>query len=262
MSTILVTGSSGFIGKNLIKKLDNPICIPHEQILSTDWSQANKVFFLSSYGNMSSHTDEQAIIQANVIELCFVLATVDWSKIESFVFVSTSSVKRKVQTMYSRTKKAAEELCLAYLEKYNAPITIIRPLSATGVGEQKEHLIPKLIDSCLNGTKMPFVSSPTHDYINVDDLTDGIINLSNNKAQGIFELGTGIATTNREVLNIVEALTHKKANVEDVGSLRAYDSELWISQNFSSWKYGWKPKKSLELSILEMIDETRYNLSN
>lgn len=259
MSTILVSGSSGFIGSNLIKRLDNPICIPHEEILNTDWSVATKVFFLSAYGNMISHTDEEKIIQANVVDLVFVLATVDWSKIQSFVYISTSSVKLKRQTMYSRTKKAAEELCLAYMEKYDAPITIIRPMSITGVGEQPEHLIPKLIDSCLNGTFMDFVQEPTHDFIDISDVVDGILNLSDNKAKGIFELGNGEAVSNLKVLELVRKATGKMANIRLVNLMRDYDNDKWVSENFKSRGFGWLPKKSLELSITEMVNEIKRN---
>ena len=253
----IITGSSGFIGRNLVKRLNNPIRIPHEDILYTDWSKATKVYFLSAYGNMYGQDEEQKIIQANLIDLCFVLATVDWSKIESFVYVSTSSVKLKRQTMYSRSKKAAEEILLAYMEKYDAPITIIRPLSVTGVGEQKEHLIPKLIDSCLNNTPMDFVQEPTHDFIDVQDLVDGIMNLSNNKAKGIFELGTGEMISNLKVLEIVRKVTGKMANIRLVSSLRPYDTEKWVSENFKARGWGWLAKKTLEQSITEMVNEAK-----
>lgn len=257
-----LTGASGFVGSNLAKKLDNPVCIPHDKIIFTDWSKATKIYFLSAYGNMADHSDSYKILRANIIDLCFVLEAVNWSKIESFVFISTSSVKLKRQTMYSRTKKAAEEILLAYMEKYNAPITIIRPLSVTGVGEQKEHLIPKLIDSCFNGTEMPFIEEPTHDFIDVDDLTDGIINLSDNKAKGIFELGTGNCFSNAYVLDVVQKTTGSDANIFPVAKLRDYDNEKWVCENFKARGWGWLPKKSLELSITEMVNDARNNTTN
>lgn len=258
-----VTGASGFLGKHLVNRLfGDCVCVPHDQIRKAHWKQANRVFFLSAYGNMAHHQDINKIVKANVSDLVFVLSKIDWKKIESFVFISTSSVKRRVQTAYSRTKKSAEEILLSYIEKYDAPITIIRPMSITGVGEQKEHLIPRLIDSCFNKTPMPFVGHPTHDFIDVEDMVDGIMNLCCNQAKGIYELGNGIPYTNNQVLAIVEMMTGEKANIFNVDSMRSYDDEHWVSENFKSRSYGWFPIKSLKLSITEMVNDFRSSKAN
>jgi nucleoside-diphosphate-sugar epimerase len=249
---IYITGGKGFIGSYLIKHLGDCIAVPHKEIRNTDFSNATKVFFLSSYGNMSHHTEDDLILQANVTDLVHTLLSVDWSKIESFVFMSTSSVKLKTQTMYSRTKKAAEEILLSFMEKYGAAITVIRPFSVTGVGEQESHLIPTLIRNIKSDETVRLDPTPTHDFIDVEDLILGVMSLSNNKARGIFELGTGVSKTNLEVLRIVEDVVGKKAKIDIVKGLRLYDTEDWFSTNFSSRKYGWTPKKTLRESIEEM----------
>lgn len=253
---VYITGASGYLGSYLVKKLDPNIrIIPHEAIHTVKLKNADNFYFLSTYGNMSDHQDENKIIKANVTDLVTILSQIDFEKINSFVFVSTSSVKRRMQTFYSRTKKASEELLLAYMHKYNAPITIVRPLSITGIGEQQNHLIPTLIRSCLTGEEMPFVPEPSHDYIDVTDVADGIVTLSKRRAKGIFELGSGTQYSNKEVKDIVEAITGKKANVKIVSNMRIYDSENWVSTNFKARQYGWKPKKVLSQIIDEMVKE-------
>ena len=192
---------------------------------------------------MSFHTENDKILQANIIDLIHVLQEAVKHEFKSFVFISTSSVKLKVQTMYSRTKKAAEEILLAFMENYEVPICIVRPLSITGVGEQPQHLIPTLINSCMTGELVNFVPNSVHDFIDVEDVVDGILNLSDNRARGIFELGSGIKYTNQEVLKIVEKATGKKANINVVNSLRSYDNMDWVSQNFKARGYGWVPKR-------------------
>lgn len=249
-----ITGSSGFIGKNLCGRLGRIKKIAHKDIQSTDFSGAKRVFFLSSYGNLSNQNDVDKILNANVSDLVHVVKSVSWDIIESFVFTSTSSVKLRVQTMYSRTKKAAEEILLSYMERYDVPITIVRPMSVTGVGEQESHLIPTLIRSCLFGEKMDFVGNPTHDFIDVQDVVDGIVNLSDNRVRGIFELGTGKSYSNDDVLNIVERTTGKGANIKRVKSLRDYDNDNWVSNNFKSRSWGWEPSVSLEESIYYMVE--------
>lgn len=249
-----ITGANSFIGRYLVSRLDSIVAIPHQDIDKTHFSDAERVFFLSTYGNMFWHNEDEKIIKANVSDLISVLNWIDWKKIKSFVYFSTSSVKLKRQTMYSRTKRASEEILLSFMEKYNAPIIIARPMSVTGFGEQEQHLIPTLIRSCLTGEEMDFVPEPRHDYINVEDLVDGIMTLSDKGVRGIFEFGTGKSYSNQEVKDIVEKITSKKANTHLVKSLRDYDDIEWVSDNFKVRGYGWLPHVSLEESIRRMVD--------
>jgi len=252
-----ILGASGFIGKHLSKKLGKYIPIPHGDIPTTKLKDFDNIFYLASYGNLIHQTDIKETIKANVLDVAHVIEEAVKHDFKSFIFISTSSVKLKYQTSYSRAKRATEEVLLAYLERYNKPIAIVRPFSVTGVGEQKEHLIPKLIHSCMTGEPMDFVGDPVHDFIDVDDLTDGILNLSKNSARGIFELGTGKATSNEDVLRIVERITGKRANLRRVSVMRNYDTQNWVSNNFRARSWGWLPQKSLEVSIQEMYEHAQ-----
>lgn len=254
MNKTFVTGSSGFLGRHLASKLEDFTPVPHQDIFTTDFSGAERIFFLSAYGNMSFHTDEKEIINANIVDLVDTLESANFKKLKSFVYISTSSVKLKVQTMYSRTKKAAEEILLAYMEKYSAPITIIRPFSITGVGEQPQHLIPTLIRKIYNDETIDLSPEPVHDFIDVADVASGVLNLSDHCAKGIFELGSGNSYSNRQVLEIVEKVMGKKAKVNIVHGLRLYDNDDWVSTNFRSRTWGWQPTKTLEQSVKEMVE--------
>lgn len=248
-----MTGASGFLGKYLTKKLSNPVSIPHDQIETIKLKDFDYFYFLSSYGNMSDQTEDNKILKANITDLIDVLLKVNWAKVKSFIFVSTSSVILPVQTMYSRCKKAAEEILLSFAEKHNAPICIVRPFSITGVGEQKNHLIPRLIESCITGIPIDFVGEPRHDFIDVRDVIEGILALSRKAARGIYELGWGKSYSNQEVLNIVEKLTKKKANIRP-GVAKPYDTEDWVSRDFGAKDdYGWVPKIKLKETIKKMV---------
>lgn len=256
MKESIVTGSSGFIGRRLCENLDTYRSVQHDNIGHTDFKGYDNYYFLSAFGNMAFHTDVDQTVQANVMDLIKVLGDIDFKDgFDSFVFVSTSSVKLKVQTMYSRTKNAAEQILLAYAEKYDAPICIIRPYSVTGPGEQKEHLIPTLIRAAYSGETINFVPEPQHDFIDVRDVVSGILTLSKNHAKGVFELGMGKGYTNQDVRELVEKTTGKQINVNLVPQLRAYDATEWLSMNYKARGYGWTPKISLEQSIKDMVNE-------
>lgn len=253
-----LTGSSGFIGSHLSQRLDCT-SIPHENITKIILKPFTHFYFLSSYGNMVHHKDEDAMYQSNILDLISVLQQAKDFNFESFVFMSSSSVKLRRQTTYSRFKRCAEEILLAFMERHNKPVCIVRPFSVTGVGEQEEHLIPTLIKSAYTGELVNFVPDPTHDFIDVEDVVAGLSLLSESGARGIFELGTGISHTNKEVLDIVEKATGKSVNINIVPALRDYDNQGWVSTNMKARGFGWTPKKTLEQSISEMVSHYTFN---
>ena len=252
-----ITGAHGFLGKalytSLLLKGQKISVVPHDEIQNTVLKNFDHFYYLSTSGNMWNHQDIDTIIHANVTDLIYILKQVANIPFRSFVFVSTSSVKLDVQTPYSRAKKAAEEILLTYMERYKLSIAIVRPLSITGIGEQKEHLIPTLIRSCRTGEMVNFVPYASHDYIDVQDVVAAMENLSTNGVRGIFELGWGKCYTNQEVLEIVEKECDAKANINIVSALRPYDTTSWKSTNFKSRSWGWVPQVSLTQSIREMV---------
>lgn len=255
---VYLTGE-GFLGSHLKRKLINElpldyVHIPHDKIQATKLNSFDYFFFLSSYGNMAQHEDEALIFKANVEDLISIAKQLPSLNFKSFVYISSSSVKLPRQTTYSRSKRAAEEILLAVIEKFNLPICIIRPFSITGYGEQKEHLIPTLIDAAYKGNQINISLDPTHDYIDVEDTVEGIMMLAKNGCRGIYELGTGIKMSNKEVLSLVEKLTGKKIKINVIKNVRDYDSKDWVSTNFKARGYGWLPKVSLEDSIKSQID--------
>jgi nucleoside-diphosphate-sugar epimerase len=251
----------GFLGTVLAEQFKDVVHIPHEKISTVKLKPFDTFFFLSTYGNLASHTDENAIFKANIEDLLAVLKQVKGVKGKQFVYVSSSSVARKVQTTYSRCKKAAEEILLAFMEKTEIPVIIIRPFSITGVGDQREHFLPTLIRSAYSGQTVDLVPGAYHDWIDVEDVRDAILNLSQNHARGVFQVGTGIQHSNLEVLKTVERLTGKRIPHVITQSMRPYDSEEWVSTNFKARSWGWLPKKTLEQIVSEMSKDYQRELN-
>ncbi len=254
-----ITGGNGFIGTQLRRELDKRkrgyLAISHEHIKDAKLTPYNTMFFLSAYGNMYHHIDDAKIIQANVLDLIHLLFESMKVCFKSFIFVSSSSVELEVQTTYSRTKRASEEILLSYIDKYDLPICIIRPFSVTGPGEQKEHLIPTLIDAAYAGKQVNLVLEPRHDFIDVRDVVGDMIKLADNGAKGIHRLGNSIPISNAEVLNIVEDVTRHKVNINIVENVRKYDTENWYAKDYIEQTYGWHQRIRLEQSIRDMAED-------
>lgn len=253
-----VIGGGGFVGAKLLERLagSETVQLDWRYVFNLTYLQPHRRFFyLASYGNMAHHDQASSeILAANLTKPAHILDILVRKKIpcESFVYVSTSSVTLPVQTTYSRTKRAAEEMLLAYQQ---IPALIIRPYSITGVGEQKEHLIPRLIDSCMAGTPMDFVGEPTHDWIDVDDVVNGLLLLSDKRGRGIYQLGTGFLNSNNDILDMVQRACGEKANISRVKSMRNYDCGYWCcdSVEHRAENEGWFAAKRINESIREMV---------
>lgn len=245
----------GFIGSHLFDKID-AVHIPHDKISTIKLKSFTHFYYLSSYGNLASHTDDDMIYKANIEDLISILKQAKHFRFKSFTYISTSSVMLKTQTAYSRCKRAAEEILLAFMEKHDLPVCIVRPFTVVGVGEPEEHLIPTLLRATKSGETVNFVEAPTHDFIDVDDIVSGIISLSEHSARGIYQLGTGIKVTNQQVLDLVEEVTGKKIKVNVVEQMRAYDNPDWVSYNYKARGYGWLPRVRLKESIQKMYEQT------
>lgn len=256
----LITGANGFIGKRLAMKVGaGALAIGHEGLCDAALPDCDRFFFLSTYGNIIGHDNVSEIIRANVGNVGYVIGTyLEEARLNWLCFVSTSSVNLPVQTPYSRTKRAAEEMLMAS----GLPVCIIRPYSVTGVGEQPEHLIPTLIRSCLDGELMQFVGHPVHDFVDVRDVVQAILLLADNRATGIYHVGNGVAYCNDEVRTMVENACNHKARIREVDSLRSYDNGFWVCTDKKLSDLGWYAKKSLQMSIDEMVTAFKFQRKN
>jgi UDP-glucose 4-epimerase len=267
-----ISGASGFIGSHLSSLMRPSIKIPRDLIddftnIIITLKGMDTVVHCASYGNHSSQINEPEIFKVNVKYTNDLLRASQVIGVKNFIYFSSSSelgkkdkpmheeMVARPETMYGVCKACGTQLTRYYSKYLNT--VIVRPFSVTGVDEQEKHLIPTLIRSCLYGEKMKFVPEPVHDFIDIEDLCQGVLLLLKNikKVNGeIFHLGCGIQYSNQEVLEIVEEVTGKKANIELVESLRSYDAKIWTTRHESKIKtLGWKQTKTLEQSIREMV---------
>ncbi len=142
MTDAYVSGSSGFMGKRLCRKLQGHVeGIPNQQLSEYTFQPYRRFFWLSTYGNLAGQDNPLRLWESNVCDVMRVLDQLIHNPPYShFLFVSTSSVLLPVQTPYSRSKRAVEEVLMA-MDKF--PSCIVRPDSVTGVGEQKQEITGK-----------------------------------------------------------------------------------------------------------------------
>ena len=213
------------------------------------------IFDLATYGNLHYHKDKKQIWYANYYRVIDLVLNSHQDKPKAIIFTSTSSVTLPIQTEYSKSKREMELFVTQeHDDKVLDNYVIVRPYTVYGVGDT-EHLIPIVFDSCINGTEMDLDPTPTHDYIWVGDLVDNYIKI----AQDIkyhngrtIEMGSGIATTNADIVKKIEKITGKKANIRKFTKLRDYDTNKWVCSN-NTWG-----KTSLDKGLKRIYEEQRF----
>ena len=259
MKDVYISGSSGFIGKELLRQLRGHNIVGGDRLGSVH-KHFDYLFNLATYGNYHDQPDIQQIYDANLMLPMALLRNASGIEYEAFVTVSTSSVTLPYQTFYSQAKLAMEGVCQVWARDSGKPICIARPYSVTGPGEQPRHLIPTLIRSCLKGEEVKLDPDPVHDFIDVRDFVSGLICIAEharNHRGEIFSVGSGTQFTNKHILDLVEQATKKKANVVMTGPQRVYDTDVWVSDNTKIKKLGWEPKIKLVDTIKDMVQHER-----
>lgn len=267
-NTYAISGSHGFIGNALKTTLESQghkvVPIPRELLFKQEAlaflffsEEVTHIIHCAAYGNHYIQNKEDEIVKAQYFAGYNMLKASRAIDYKCFVNFSSSSVLLEHQTFYSATKAGVENLCRAFAQEYKKPIITVRPSTVIGVGEQETHLIPTLIRSCIDGTEMPFVGEPTHDFIAINDLTRIVLALADMPKHDkfVYNVSAMNSLKNEAIKELVEKYAGKKANIKRVESMRSYDNKYWIVHNGDIRELGLLPKERIDDTIRDMVNE-------
>lgn len=275
--TVAISGAGGFIGRNLagilIEQGAKVAAIPTEILVNPpvlqNWlEKANPdiIFHLAAYGNHSTQKEEDEVFAANVFKTYILLTASKKIPYEAFINFSTSSVygnydkpfredfELKGRGFYARTKKCSEELVKAFVEKYDLPITTVRPFSVYGPGEGEHRFIPTIIRHLVTEDEMTLYPEPVHDWIYIEDFISGVDkcvdNVDNLKGEAT-NIGMGNQYSNREIYDMLCDIHGKTVDVDEKESPRYNDVNYWVANNERLKEMGWRSKFSLKEGLEE-----------
>ncbi len=228
----MISGMNGFIGTALSNYLHergdiaiglkrNIIMNPIGLDLQFKIHKPDYIVHLAAYGNHSFQTNGLRTVYTNIefgFNMLQASLNVDYKK---FYNISSSSVTLPQQTLYSATKLSMEKIAEVFAAKYNKPIVNVRPYSVYGPGEAAFRFIPVVIAHLLTGDEMTVEENATHDWIYIDDFIKAML-------AGETEIGTGIKTSNKEIIQILEDISGEKLNYKP-GKFRDYDNDNWVA---------------------------------
>ena len=230
------------------------------------------VFHLAAQPGISGSTSFDTYLRNNIVATHRLLEVAsECASLQGMLNISTSSVYGADATgdetsellptsHYGVTKLAAEQLMLAAHRDGEVPCCSLRLFSVYGPRERPEKLYPKLVGAILEDRPFPlFEGSEQHirSYTFVNDIVDGMVAALNNfdSCVGeVFNIGTDVAHTTGEGIEVVEKLTGKSARV-DRQPRRAGDQTRTLA-NISKARrvLGYNPTTSLEDGLRVVVE--------
>lgn len=216
---ILITGSSGFIGTNLLISLksQNYDIAVIDRSRNTNFKngsnyigdicdysfvektildfQPNKVFHLAGYKNRSSNIEEvslslkvnlmgtlnlyQALTKVSTLESIIALGTTDEYGIHNSSFIE-SSIENPISP-YGFGKLCGTQLAQFFNRSFNLPVIILRPTIAYGPFQANDMFIPSLISTLISNRDFEMTEgNQLRDFIYISDLVEAMLLISEN----------------------------------------------------------------------------------
>ena len=163
---------------------------------------------------------------------------------------------------YGNSKLSMENAARQYIENFNLKINIVRPFNLIGPGQSTEFALPSFIMQLLEikyQKRRAVIKtgdlSGKRDFIDVQDAISGYWKILTQTGSGeIFNIGSGRSVSIQDVLNkIIEIVG---VNVEqEVDEKRIQKNQILelVSNNRKLESLGWQQKKSLDITLKEMI---------
>ena len=238
MLKILILGSEGFVGTNLVNNLSKKYDVKCADMIKDSVNQNYNQFDVVDFDSvLKTVNDTDVVIDlvahslissiegptknaiVNIIGLLNILEACRINKIKKLIFTSASSMIGEPKnfsvneshtaipkTAYGITKLASEHYLRLYSELYGIEYCIFRFFNIYGPF-QKNGLIPNLFNRIINNESLTVFGTgeQIRDYVFIEDIIPFFEKFCTSDVgkNSIFNMGTGKGTTIKEIIEIM-----------------------------------------------------------
>ncbi len=281
---ILLTGSSGFIGKNILFFLGKFFDIIEVSRSSNyDINNLNSLFKIDNIDTVIHAAAETFIPQSfidpyrfykfnlngslNIAEFCRI------KKVSKLIYLNTFPYGTPKynpidenhsifpHSPYTKSKMIAERIFFQYLEK-EVNITSLRIFNPYGYFQKEDFLIPTIVKQALKSNTIEVRDiRPKRDYIYIEDLTLLLKNILNTSdSEGIYNVGTGNSYSISEIISIVEAILNKKFHIKTIAKPRENEVlDCYADIKKAKNKFNWSPTIDLLDGLKKYVSWVKNN---
>jgi len=280
--TILVTGNTGFIGRNMVKFLgkenvqihpfsrNNNCDIFNKEQLISSVKDVDLVYHFAAYAKPGeSILQPVKAIETNVKGCLNILEACRKNDVP-LIYPSScevygnsyqpldESAPFKPTNPYAASKAAADAICIAYFESYGMDIKIVRLFNPYGPYQQLNKIIPTLYKQAIQGNDLSVYGEgkDTRDYVYISDIVSGLWQARQLQPGEVINLATGKVTTNYEIAKIILEITQSRSEITFVPYPQEFGN---IKNQVGSYQKAkklvdWSPKIPLKQGIIETIE--------
>lgn len=237
---IILTGATGFVGKNLLKKLSlksnyKILCLSRSKKINN--FKKNVIFIKCDLTNIKKQENKIINFRPDI------LVHLAWDQIPNFnlknskhnekiskklinFLCTKTNIKKIIVTgscfeikrpneSYKYFANAKKKILLYLKEKsikHKLNYNWLRIFYVYGPGQREKAIIPYII-SCLKKNKIAQIKEPNqrHDFIFIDDVCNAIIyTIKNLKESGVFDIGSGKITSIKKILTFFKKISENK----------------------------------------------------
>lgn len=278
MQRILLTGSNGFIGKNIKALLGYQYeFIEVSRTSNYDISNVNsllqinnidavihcaaKTFVPDSFTNPYSFYDFNIKCTLNVAEFCRVKAVSKLIYLNSYPYGNPEYLPIDethpihLHSHYNKSKQLCEELLFYYLDNITDVVSL-RLFNIFGQYQSDNFLIPTILNQIIHSSNVRVQNlQPKRDYLYIKDVVSLLQKvLTDNNPNGIFNVGSGKSISVGEMIELVAKVVDKKVEVVSENCIRENEVMDCVA-DIGKVKdtFNWVPQFSVEKGLIDYI---------
>jgi len=285
---VLVTGSSGFVGRALtarLKELGFEV-IEFSRRLGCDMTQLSAfdrfgpvtaVIHLAAQMSVTgAFADPLSTYQTNIVgtlnalEYCRKNGTKKFLYLSSYVYGPPQSLPvsenhpLNIGNPYGRSKKIGESLCLGYFEDFGVVPLVLRPFNVYGPGQSEDFLIPRIVKQVIDPKNTEITLKdlePKRDFLFIQDLIraiEGLLLEDPFAEPEIFNVGSGESHSVADIVAIVQELAGTNKKIVSAGERRKNEVMDCIADISKIKRHlDWIPRTTLREGLRLTIEASR-----
>lgn len=293
---VLITGGTGFIGRNVVAELIKRGYEVHSLVFPP-FAPEQKGLVQYEMNLMDANAVDKFLSEhhfENLIHLAWYVGkgchiadqNIDWTistlnlltsfqKYGGKTFVGAGTISEyeykfgylledetptSPETLYGESKNSVYKIAKTFCKQHDMKFKWPRIFNLYGPNEKPQRLMPSVINSCLKGEDVKVSDClKFQDYLHVEDTARGIVEVFESSLQGAVNICSGKPVQLRYIVNKIAELTNFKGNILWGAIPAAFGDEVVVGNNDKLKSIGWNPKYTLDEGLQQTINWWKEN---